>query len=321
MSNPSEGRPETSGASARTGNQVARIASIVGLNLALVALAVVFASSRGGKLPDLNASTLAVATLPVSAALGLVLACRRLDFSLPVILVVAIALQTKRHFLASDPLLSMSMVCGIAGGVGLLNALVTWYGRISSALWTGALAFGLWLLMSMLKIEGTGPGPWPWPWALAASVGFLLAGAAVLGITGLVSLPSLPPILRSGSNGFAGLAGSWIVAAIAVAMASQSAAARMPPGELQAAYPRMLAAAALSGAFILRGRYGALAAVLLTCLGHLAWSFAWNTDFGNRTWDLVVPAAAPLVAIPLYLVIDWFVRQRSGESAPTGLLA
>lgn len=321
MKDGSEGRSETSRAAAAIDCQTVRVVAIVGLNLALVVVAVVLASSMGGKLPDLNAATLAVGLLPVSAALGLVLGCRRIDFALPVILVLALACQTHRHLLTDQPILSLAMVCGAAGAVGLTSALVTWFGRISSALWTGTFAFGLWLLLGVMQISGEGPGAWPWPWALAASLGFLLAGAAVLGLAGLVALPSLPPIVRSGSKGFAGLAAAWIITGVTVALAAQSAAARMTAGELQAAYPRMLAAAAMSGAFILRGRFGALAAVLLTCLGHLAWSFAWSTNLGNTTLDILVPAVAPLVAIPLYLVVDWFVRQRSGESAPTGLLA
>lgn len=321
MSRRADEPSETSGSSAAVSGQTARVLTVLAVNLALVLAAVILALTAGGSLPDLNAKTLAVGLLPVSAALGLVLACRRLDFSLPVILTFALALQTKRYIVLGEPILPMVTICAAAAGVGLVSALVTWYGRISSALWTGILGFGLWLMLGILKVDGSGPGPWPWPWALLVSMGFVTGGAAVLGVTGLVSLPSLPPIIRMGSRGFAGLAGSWIIAGATVALASLSDTASLPAGELHTAYPLMLAAAALGGAFVLRGRWGALAAVLLTSVGHLAWSFAWRTDLGNATADILIPAGAPLVAIPLYLLIDWVIRRRTSESAPTGLLA
>jgi len=307
--------------SAAGGGQTARILAIVATNLALVLAAIILASTGDGTFPDINTQTLAVGMLPVSAALGLVLACRRLDLSLPVILVLALALGSKRYIVIGAPILPVVAICALAGGVGLASALVTWYGRISSALWTGIVGFGLFLLLSILKGVSPGGGPWPWPWALLVSVGVLAGGAAILGVTGLVAPPSLPPIIRVGSRGIAGLAGAWIVAGVGVALASLSGAAGISAGDLQRSYPLMLSAAALGGAFILRGRWGALAAVLLTCLGHLAWSFAWNSDLGKGIAEILIPGAAPLVVIPLYLAIDWLVRRHTGESSPTGLLA
>jgi hypothetical protein len=198
---------------------------------------------------------------------------------------------------------------------------VTWYGRISSALWTGIFAFALWLILSMLKVASPAAGPWPWAWAVGLSLGLLVVGAALLGLTGLVSLPSSPPIIRSGSKGFAGLALAWMIALAAQAVAAQSDALRLGADDVLAAYPQMLAAGALGGAFILRGRWGILTAVIMTCLAHVGWSYVMHVDFGSRYAAALVPALAPLAAIPLYLVIDWIIRSRTGESAPTGLMA
>lgn len=321
MAEPVQRESHTRRAPSGAGGYTARILAIVAVNLVLVLAAVILASLGDGKLPDINTQTLAVGVLPVSAALGLVLSCRRLDLSLPVILVLALALQSKRYIVVGAPILPTVTICALAGGVGLASALVTWYGRISSALWTGIVAFGLFLLLSILKGVSPGAGPWPWPWALMLSVGVLAGGAAILGVTGLVSPPSLPPIIRAGSRGIAGLAAAWIVAGVGVSLGSLSDAARISAGELQNSYPLMLSAAALGGAFILRGRWGALAAVLLTCLGHLAWSFAWNAYLGKGIAEILIPAAVPLVVIPLYLAIDWLVRRHTRESSPTGLLA
>ena len=321
MAEQTERPSKTRRTSGSVGGQTARILAIVAVNLALVLAAVILASLGGGTFPDINTQTLAVGLLPVSAALGLVLSCRRLDLSLPVILVLALALQSKRYIILGAPILPAVTICVLAGGVGLASALVTWYGRISSALWTGVVGFGLFLLLSVLKGASPGAGPWPWPWALLLSAGALAGGAAVLGVTGLVTPPSLPPIIRAGTRGIAGLAGAWVVAGVGVSLAALPEAARVSAGELQGAYPLMLSAAALGGAFILRGRWGALAAVLLTCLGHLAWSFAWNTDLGEGIAEILIPGAVPLVVIPLYLGIDWLVRRHTGESSPTGLLA
>jgi len=307
--------------SAAVSGETARLVAVLALNVALVLAVVVLVSRGGGSFPDLNARTLGLGCLPVSAALGLMLACRRLDFSLPVILALGLALQTPRHLFTSQPILSMAIVCGAAAVLGLTSALVTWFGRISSALWTGILGFGLLLVLRLLRIESAGPGLWPWPWAMAAAVGLLAAGAAVLGTTGLVTPPSTPPIIRSGSRGFAGLTAAWIIASVGVALASLSNAAELSAQRLLDSYPMMLAAAALGGAFILRGRWGALAAVLLTAVGHLAWSFAEHADLGNATANVLVPGLAPLVAIPLYLLIDRLIRRHTKESAPTGLLA
>jgi len=321
VSQQTERASETRRAPSSVGGQTARVLAIVATNLALVLAAIILASMGDGKFPDINTQTLAVGMLPVSAALGLVLACRRLDLSLPVILVLALALQSKRYIVVGAPILPTVTICALAGGVGLASALVTWYGRISSALWTGIVGFSLFLLLNILQSASPGAGPWPWPLALLVSVGVLAGGAAVLGVTRLVSPPSLPPIIRVGPRGIAGLAGAWLVAGVGVSLASLSDAARVSAGELQGAYPLMLSAAALGGAFILRGRWGALAAVLLTCLGHLAWSFAWNAYLGKGIAEILIPGAAPLVVIPLYLAIDRLVRRHTSESSPTGLLA
>ena len=79
-------------------------------------------------------------------------------------------------------------------------------------------------------------------------------------------------------------------------------------------------AAALSGAYILRGRWGAPAAVVCACSGHLVWAFAAGTDLGGGVMQAAVPAAAPIAAVPLCLALDWAIRRRTGESAPTALL-
>jgi len=121
---------------------------------------------------------------------------------------------------------------------------------------------------------------------------------------GLVSLPSLPPIIRSGSKGLWGLASAWVIAGMAVAVASQSELSTAHTGKPELAYPTMLAAGAMGGAYILRGRWGALTAVVLTSLSHLVWSFAQFADLGSPLLNIIVPAAAPLVAIPLYLFMD-----------------
>jgi hypothetical protein len=305
-----------------SGGGLARILTILLINGAMVGVAIGYAYSSGNKLPSLgHTGTFALNLLPVSAAMGMILACRRIDFSLPIILVLTLGLESSRGLFAEDAFLRLLTICGVAGGIGLLSALVTWYGRISSALWTGILAFGLYLLMQALRLPTGEAGPWPWPWAVGLSVGLLVAGALVLGATGLVSLPSSPPIIRTGSQGFLGLALSWIIAGAAIALASQSSGLALSTKDVHEAYPRLLAAAALGGAFILRGKWGMLTAIILTCMAHLAWSYVWETDFGNHVVKVLVPAAAPLVAIPVYLAIDWIIRRRTGESAPTGLLA
>ena len=88
-----------------------------------------------------------------------------------------------------------------------------------------------------------------------------------------------------------------------------------------AAYPAMLAAAALGGGYVLRGRWGAVEAILLTAAAHLAWSVTVSTDLGSPAANLAVPAAAPLAAVPLLLIIDWAIRRTTSESTPTGLMA
>ena len=147
MAEPAQRESYTRRAPSGTGGYTARILAIVAVNLVLVLAAVILASRGDGKLPDINTQTLAIGVLPVSAALGLMLSCRRLDLSLPVILVLALALQSRRYIVVGAPILPTVTICARAGGVGLASALVTWYGRISSALWTGIVAFGLFLLV------------------------------------------------------------------------------------------------------------------------------------------------------------------------------
>ena len=303
------------------GGEVARIIGILGLNLVLVIVVIVFSSGDPGALPDLNSRTLAVGLLPVSAAFGLLLACRRLDLSLPMILALAVALRTHPPgFLPAEPYAQIAALYAVGAIIALLSALVTWLGRISSALWTGLLAAGLWWLSQQMGDPGQS-GSWAWPAALAAALGVLVVGAGVLGATGLVALPSLPPIVRAGSKGLIGLVGAWVVAGITVGLACQSEACGPLPDQPLAAYAGLLAAGAMGGAFILRGRWGAVVAVAMTCLGHLTWSFAWSARMDSPIVHLAITAGAPLLAIPLYLFIDWLVRRETSESAPTGLLA
>lgn len=108
---------------------------------------------------------------------------------------------------------------------------------------------------------------------------------------------------------------------MAVALASQSEVAATQASEPLLAYATMLAAGAMGGAYMLRGRWGALTAVVLTTLSHLVWSFARSADLGSPTLDIIIPSVAPLVAIPLYLFMDWIIRSQTSESAPTGLVA
>jgi len=317
-----DAKPEAGAPESTAGSEIARILAILGVNLVLVLVVVIITSTEGGGLPDLNAHTLALGLLPVSAAAGLVLACRRLDLALPMLLALAIALRVRPpELFQGNPPVSLAILCGVCGGVCLLSALVTWFGRIASALWTGLLAIGLWLLVGELGPASCYIGGWPWPAALGSSLGLLVVGAAALGAMGLVSLPSLPPIIRSGSKGLGGLASAWVIAGVAVALASQSKVLAMEANEPIRAYAPMLAAGAMGGAYILRGRWGALTAVVLTSLSHLVWSFAQFADLGSPLLIIIVLAAAPLVAIPLYLFTDWLIRSQTSESAPTGLLA
>jgi len=310
------GAPEST-----AGSEIARILAVLGVNLLLVLIIVVITSTEGGGLPDLNARNLMLDLLPVSAAAGLVLACRRLDLALPMLLALAVALRVRPpELFRGDPLVRLAILCGVCGGICLVSAIVTWFGRIASALWTGLLAIVLVSLAGELDPHwGSFPG-WPWPAALGASLGLLVIGAAALGAMGLVSLPSLPPIIRSGSKGLWGLASAWVIAGVAVAVASQSEVPRSLEN-MPVAYMTMLAAGAMGGAYILRGRWGALTAVVLTSISHLVWSFACGANLGSPFMSVIVVAGAPLVAIPLYLFIDWIIRSQTSESAPTRLLA
>jgi hypothetical protein len=321
MANQPDEKPEAGSAASSAGTELARILAILGVNLILVLVVVVFASTDRGKLPDLNYQTLAVGFLPISAAAGLLISCRRLDLALPAVLALMIGLRSNPWVLSGEPIARLGILCGIAAGIGLASAVVTWTGRIASTLWTGLLAIGLWMAAGELKSLLATSGTWPWPAALGASLGALVVGAAVLGATDLVSLPSTPPIIRAGSKGLGGLAGVWIVAGIGLALASQSEAAKPMTDQPLAAYPAMLAAAALGGGYVLRGRWGAVEAILLTAAAHLAWSFTVSTDLGSPAANLAVPAAAPLAAVPLLLIIDWAIRRTTSESTPTGLLA
>ena len=321
MGTPPTGAPDRESSVAPTTGRIVRLLTILGVNLALV-FAVTALASAHGSLPNLNAGTLAVHLLPVSAAMGLVLVCRRLDLALPVLFFAAAAMRANPLAFAGDPWLRMLILCGLAAGVAVVSTLVTWYGRIASALWTVLLAGLLWRLPELAKAPPLfGSAGWPWTAAVAASMGFLLVAAAVLGLARLVAPPSSPPIFHTGSHGLAGLAAAWAVAAVAMVLA---AGADAPGGVAKApwlAYPPVLAAAALGGAYILRGQWGALSAVVLTAVGHLAWAFTRHANLGDKTLNAIVQVAAPLIAVPLYLLLDWLIRQRTGESAPTALLA
>jgi len=321
MGSPPTGAPDRESSVAPTTGRIVRILVILGVNLALV-FAVTALASIHGSLPDLNAKTLAVQLLPVSAAMGLVLVCRRLDLALPVLFVAAAAMRANPWAFTGDPWLRMLILCGLAAGVAVVSTLVTWYGRIASALWTVLLAGLLWHLPVLAKAPPLlGSAGWPWTAAVGASMGFLLVAAAVLGLARLVAPPSSPPIFHTGSHGLAGLAAAWAVAAVAMVLAAGADAPKEIAKAPWLAYPPALAAADLGGAYILRGQWGALSAVVLTAVGHLAWAFTLQANLGDKTLNAVVPAAAPLVAIPLYLFLDWLIRQRTGESAPTALLA
>jgi hypothetical protein len=322
MAKQKEAPPTESAGSSEAGGQLARLVAVLGINLFLVILVIILSSTHDAPLPDLTADTLAIGLLPVSAALGLVVACRRIDLSLPALFVLAIALRSHPpDVFEGDPPWRLAGLCILCGGLCLVSAVVTWLGRIASVLWTGLLAMGLWEAAQYWGVQSAGTGGWPWPAALGASLGVLVIGAALLGAIGLVSLPSLPPIIRSGPKGILGLASAWVVAGFAIALASQSVLASPSHSASFQAYAVTLSATALGGAYIMRGRWGAVAAVAMTVVGHLAWSYAMHMHTGSVELDLAVAAAAPLAAIPLYLSVDWLIRRSTGESSPTGLLA
>ena len=321
MRNEPEEKPASGGAGASAGGELARILAVLGINLILVLVAVVFASTERGKLPDLNFQTLLVGVLPVSAAMGLMLGCRRLDLALPALLALMIALRGNSHILPGDDWTRLGILCGVAAALGLLNSLVTWIGRVASAFWTALVALVLLVLAQQAAMPLAGSGTWPWPVALAASLGALVVGGVLMGAMGMVALPTTPPIVRTGARGLSGLIGAWMIAGVALALAAQSETAKSMVDQPLTAYPPMLAAGALGGAYILRGRWGAVVAVALACVGHLAWAFAVSTDLGDPLLDALVPVAVPVVAVPLYLLIDRAIRASTSESAPTGLLA
>jgi hypothetical protein len=320
MAKQSDAEAPSGPASSGAGGGLARIVAILGINLMIVLLVVVLASTGGGKFPDLNVKTLGVEFLPISAAMGLMLACRRLDLALPALMALLIALDRDPHAFPVDPALRIAILCGIGAGVGLVSAVVTWFGRISSALWTGLLAVGLGICIDRFPSSPPPAGGWPWPAALGASLGVMIVGAALLGAIGLIALPSTPPIIRAGSKGIVGLVAAWMLAGVGLALASHFEGAQRAASEPALAYPSMLAAGALGGAYILRGRWGAVAAIVLTSAGHLVWWFAMGASMGSTITDFAVPAAAPLVTVPLLLVIDRAVRSSTSESPPTALL-
>jgi hypothetical protein len=315
----SEDKQQVPKPSGSAGGRWARILVILSVNAALVLAAALMAGEH--KLPDFTHSTLAVGLLPVSAAFGLILVCRRIDFTLPLLLVLAGNLPHSAPWLPSDKFLQLVSVVGILAAIGLASALVTWYGRISSALWTALAALLLFGLVHSPRILDHASGPWPWPWAVGISLGLLAVGAAVLGATGLVSPPSTPPIMRVGASGLPGLAFAWMIAAASLALAAQADLAinmdKVPP----ASYGNVLAAGALGGAVILRGRWGALAAVILTGIAHVCWTYAGHVQMGCPLAHFLIKFAAPLAAVPFYLAIDWLIRRWTGESTPTGLTA
>jgi hypothetical protein len=304
------------------GGELARIIGVFVANfILLIVIIIVFSYGQQGGLPELNQSTLALDLLPVSAAFGLMLACRRVDLSLPMIFVLLVTLRSHPlDFFPPDPYAQLGVLCGVGGALTLISAMVTWTGRISSALWTVILGCGLWWLSRHMGGSAS-PGPWPWTATLAASLCLLAGGAFILGVTGLVSLPSLPPIIRTGAKGLVGLVGVWVVAGLAMGLAAQSSSASYLPDQPLTAYSGILAAGAMGGAFILRGRWGAVMAVILTSISHMVWFYIWSSPTASPVTHLAVTAGAPLAAIPLYLVFDRFVRRGTSESAPTGLMA
>jgi hypothetical protein len=321
MARPPTGAPAPAlGAGSRDRSFAARLLVVLGVNLVVLLVVAALAALEEG-LPPLRAETLAVGLLPVSAAMGLMLACRRLDLSLPALFVVAALLRANRWALTDDPSARLAMIAAIAGAIALASAFVTWYGRISAALWTALLATAYLAYAPLVKpLPLTAQAGWEWPAAVGVSVGLVALGAAILGLAGMVVPPSQPPILRAGPQGVIGLAAAWTLAALGVAVGAASTDAADAAGDF-AGYLPPLAAAAMSGAYILRGRWGALAAVGAACLAHLVWAYASSADLGRPALDRAVPALAPVVAVPVYLVLDAWLRRRTHESAPTGLLA
>ena len=322
MTRPPTGAPDVpSRRSATLGGLGVRLVVIFGIQLVFLFVVTILGTAGKG-LPELSPKTLAVGLLPVSAAMGLLLACRRLDLSLPVLLVLAAMLRANPFALGGGPDARLATVLAIAAGIGAASALVTWYGRIASSLWTALLAVAyVGVAHAVQPLPLVGAGGWPWPAAVGASLGLLVVGAAALGGAGLVRPPSRPPLLASGSGGIGGLVGAWILATVAVALAAASDGAGAAVKDPLLGYLPPVAAAALSGAYILRGRWGALAAVVCACSGHLVWAFAAGTDLGGTVAQAAIPAAAPIAAIPLCLALDWAIRRRTGESSPTALLA
>ncbi len=293
-----------------------RVLVILGALAGLAILVAILAE----RYPAFDAETLRIGLLPVSAAAALVVVCRRIDLSLPFLFTMAAALFANRFVFESEPLARAGTVLAIAAGIGLGAALVTWFGRVSSALWT-ILAAGAMIAVTHharpVPVVGT-VGGWPWPAAVGGAMGLLLVGAAGLGWTGLVWPPSHPPLLAVGAKGLAGLAPAWTVAAAAVGMAALSENALGDPET--GAFVLPMAAVALGGAYVLRGRWAAVAAVVLAGLAHVVVAAAGGAEYGTRSAEIVLTALLPLAAVPVYLILDALVRQRTGESAPTGLL-
>ena len=226
----SSGAVESGGGVPGAGGQLVRLSVILVANAALAVAAIILTSTEHGKLPALDAQTLMVDLLPISAAFGLLLACRRIDFSLPALLAVAVALRLHPSLLPAEPAARLGILCGITAGVGLVSAMVTWFGKISSALWTALLAVGLWMVAKAVSGEADPHQVgWAWPAAVAASLGLLAIGAIMLGAVKFIDLPSSPPIIGTGLRGFAGLVGIWILVGLAVGLFAQWDAPRRSP--------------------------------------------------------------------------------------------
>lgn len=323
------GHPTATSAAIRSsdGKEWVRVAAILAVNLLLVLAAVLWACA--GNVPPLTTQdkpasaleegafvpqtlNLHAELLPVSAAMALILTFRRLDLALPATMVLVAAMRGLLPVAGAPAMLAITFAIG--AGLGLTNAACTYYGRVSSALWTGVLLLGL--LGPWLNPFGDYPlGAWPRHVALAVSLGWLTAGAFLLGVLGLSGCPSNPPDLPAGKRGWAGLACAWVVAEVGAGLAVQSATCYPAGGLLE--YPLILSSAAMSGAFILRGRMGALTAVALACVAHLCCALARSfgdvaSHAGHPGYGLLT-AAWPLMAVVLYVAIDRLIRRYGNE--------
>ena len=317
MPRPPTGAPQDLAEAPRLTGGLARFITVIAVNVGLAVAALV---TSGGRLPEFSAENFQVHLLPVSAAMGLMLACRRLDLSLCALFALAAAMRANPHVFAGGPAARLALVCVWCTGIALASALVTWYGKIASSLWTALLGLGLYVLAGRINPLLAASGAWPTAFAAAVAMAVLVVGTLVFGTTGLVVPPSRPSILPTGTRSFASLAAAWALAAVVVALAAASPRAAREAGETAFLMPVVPAAGALGGTFILRGKWGALEAVALSALAHLAWRFLALTYAGDTYARTLVQFGAPLAAIPLYLFIDAAIRRRTHESAPTALL-